>query len=137
MGTVSRWLDVQGLQAVPIDLGLDGNGRAQFSLNVVITKEPSLTVDDEVETVLLGAGISASVIFVGSKAVVPGGTADALTVTLTGGGGIRTHNFPTRYAYEQPTVQLLGRSVNPTTAKGLVLQARDALFAVKNTVVSP
>lgn len=126
-----------GLQSDPIDLGLDGNGRAQFGVNVRITKEPSETVDEEIEAVLVAGGISAGSIFVHSKAVLPTDGGPYLSVILTGGVGIRTHNIATGFAYTQTTAQLVARGLVASAAKALAQEALAVLQAVKNTTVVP
>ena len=136
VGTTVRWIDVMGLQSDPIDLGLDASARAQFGVNIRATKVPSDTFDEEIEEVLIDAGIDPDTIFVSSKSVVPTGDGPYLSILLTGGTGIRTHNIRTRFAYVQATAQLVARGMVAEEAEALVRRALAILLAVKNADVA-
>jgi hypothetical protein len=133
----STWLDVRLLQSEPTDMGLDTNGRARFTMNLIVTKTPSRVFDAEIVSVLVGAGIPSGSIFVSSKAQVPTGDGPYAIITMTGGPeGIRTHNVTAGSTYLRSTAQVMGIAATKPAALLIVQQAAEALEAVKNTAVA-
>lgn len=132
----SRWIDVFPISSEPLDVGLDENGRIMFAVNVRVIKEPSVTFDAEVKSVLVTAGVSSEAVFVSSKSVMPTTDGPFAMVTVSGGGpGIRTHNVTTGPAYRESTAQVLAVGKTKPGALALAEQAMAALCAVKNQTV--
>lgn len=135
---MSRWLDVTALQP-PYDAGvLDGSGRAMWTFNVVVTKTPSATFQQELVSVLVGASVAVlgSTLFASSKSVLPSGPGPYLSINATGGmPGVKTQN-EVAPAYERPSAQVTARAVTPGAAETLARAAYAALVAVRNQEVA-
>ena len=135
---MSRWINVQMLQSRPGDLGQDENRRIMFGFNIMIRKVPSEELEQEVATVLIGAGLGdvGVGVFVSSMGHIPVGAGPYVSIQATGGGpGIRTQEVP-GIAYEQATVTVIARAETFVAASGAAWAAFNALAVVQNTAVA-
>jgi len=132
------YLDIQEQQP-PFDTGvLDGQSRAQWTFNVVATKQPSPTFSTELVAILVGAGVGVfgTNIFISSKAVIPPGPGPYLNIVATGGvTGIRTQNDVSGPSYERPSAQITVRANSAAAAEAMARAAYAALTSVRNTTV--
>lgn len=132
------YLDIQEQQP-PFDSGvLDGQGRAQWTFNIVATKQPSSTFLNELVTLLVGAGVGVfgTNIFISSKAVIPSGPGPYLSIVATGGVvGIRTQNNVSGPSYERPSAQIVVRANSAAAAEAMSRAAYAVLLSIRNTTV--
>lgn len=135
---MSRWIHVKPLGEIK-DMGLDSEQRQVYDCDVLVTKEPSATFEDEVETVLelAAIGVDGVDLFVASKAVIPQGDGPYVSILSTGGtAGLWTHNVTTGPTYRQQSVKVQARGANSAAARAKAEAARAALLAVKNQDVA-
>lgn len=134
------WCQVNPLSGgdEPMDLGLDQTNtkRIQFGGNVLVTKYPSDTFEEEIVALLVDAGIDEDRIFRSSKALLPDDTDPSLTVIVTGGTpGLRVHNRAGT-SYPKPSVLLVARAGSKAVSRALAQLALRTLVEVRNTAVA-
>lgn len=90
---------------------------------------------DEIKARLVAQGMTASTIFVSSKAKPPA-TGDYVLLTETGGiGPYRTHNDVSP-SFVRPNMQVIAGSETAAAARALIKAAYDALMGVRNMTLS-
>jgi len=132
---VTRWLSATALQD-PFDLGADANERAQWTVNVLVTKADSATFLFEALAVLdaAGVGVPGETLLGGADVQIPDGDGPFLFVTVGGGlPPLRTQGS----RYPRPTAQLTGIAANAADAIATVHAGLAALLAVENADVVP
>lgn len=123
----------------PFDLGLDEAGRSVVVLNVMTTKAPSTTLEEEVVSVLVAAGVGVfnESIFASSHVALPQGAGPFLVVVGTGGIGPRFEHNSRAPARQMPTLKLTAHASTYIAARAMARAAYDALVQVRNQNVVP
>lgn len=136
------WQRISMLQSHPQDLGLDDAGRIVLRMNVMATKQPSLTTVEELIKILVLAGVgvyggAGGTIFNSSAATLPTGNGPYLMIVDTGGpAGIYQHNEDAP-AYARPTFAIDAHAKTFSAARTMWKAAYDALSVVKNQNITP
>ena len=129
----------------PFDVGLDDNGRAQVSFNVMATKASSDTFLQELISLLVDGSVGEFApadpddrnIFVSSKDQIPAEGGPFLSLTATGGAApVNIHNDINPPAYPRQTAQIIVRSPDFLDALGMAQAAR-AVFELRSKDVTP
>jgi hypothetical protein len=92
-----------------------------------------MTFPEDLVTVLEseGVGTGAVDLFISSKTSLPKDKTHLVIVETGGTGSLRTHNIPGD-AYENPSAQILARSISYVEARSLLARAYNALVKVRN-----
>lgn len=141
---MSRYLSILSVQS-PFDVGLDGNGRAQFSVNFEATADAPVTAfEKEIVKILSDAGLVtlASITngvltgntFIGRAVSIPQGDGPFISVINTGGSApMESHNGQ---KWERLSAQIIVRATNPATAEAKALAIWRALDGKRNLTVA-
>ena len=129
------------------DSGLDEPGRQTLTFNVLVTKAPSDTFEEELIAVLIAGGAATAFgtdVFCSSSAQLPNIPDDPATDTgfleVIAGGGMgpmNTQNEKTVTARDRPAAQIIAHAVSYAAAKTKIIAAYKAMRAVINTNVTP
>ncbi len=132
---MSAWYQEINLVQEPIDIGVDGQGRQKYAINISAVKSFSRAFAEEIIGLLETAGVGAfgTDIFGGSVTDVPDGKGPFLHFIDTGGATpLRTHNEIGPPAYQRPTAQLVARAKSFSAARSMAQDAYDALVGIRN-----
>lgn len=126
----------------PFEERPDGNWRAQFSFNVLCTKEHSASLLEELGALLeqQDVGVLGATIFLGLSQILPAGPGPFLFLAETGGTApLQRHN--SFLGHDRSTVKIVARAGEGTgfspyeAARALIYRAFDTLTTVRNVEV--
>lgn len=136
----TRYLEILAVQH-PFSIGVDGNGRTQFSCNFEATAAaPIADLKNEVLRLITDAGLgtrwtgTTGDLFVGRHTILPKGDGPYVVVVPTAGfAPLETHNGD---RYERPGVQIIVTAQVYSDAETRALAIYRALDGVRNTEVT-